>query len=181
MSESADPAHLVEILNDYFEQMVETIFKYEGTLDKFMGDGIMALWGAPVPRGRRPDPLCVLCPRQMEQLGKFNKDRLQARRGTARHRHRHPHRPARRRLHRQLEGALVHRHRRHREHERAALRGRERWTDHRERADARAARRRFEYKELPPAHLKGKEKPFKMFEILRTRLALQVPGNIATS
>ena len=42
------PEAIVEMLNEYFEQMVDTIFKYEGTLDKFMGDGIMALWGAPV-------------------------------------------------------------------------------------------------------------------------------------
>ena len=48
MSEGARPESLVDMLNEYFELMVETLFKYEGTLDKFMGDGIMALWGAPV-------------------------------------------------------------------------------------------------------------------------------------
>ncbi len=48
MSEMQTPEVLVEMLNEYFEKMVETIFKYRGTLDKFMGDGIMALWGAPV-------------------------------------------------------------------------------------------------------------------------------------
>jgi adenylate cyclase len=48
MSDGAAPEPLVEMLNEYFELMVETLFKYEGTLDKFMGDGIMALWGAPV-------------------------------------------------------------------------------------------------------------------------------------
>lgn len=39
---------IVNLLNAYFEQMVEIIFDYDGTLDKFMGDAIMALWGAPV-------------------------------------------------------------------------------------------------------------------------------------
>src|SRR5690606_17400373 len=48
MSEKSSPEEMVDMLNEYFELMVETIFEFEGTLDKFMGDGIMALWGAPV-------------------------------------------------------------------------------------------------------------------------------------
>jgi adenylate cyclase len=64
------------MLNEYFEPMVETLFKYEGTLDKFMGDGIMAFWGAPVAH---PDDAirCVQCALdQMEVLGKFNRQRM---------------------------------------------------------------------------------------------------------
>ncbi len=67
---------IVEMLNEYFEPMVETIFKYEGTLDKFMGDGIMAFWGAPLAH---PDDAarCVRCALdQMELLGRFNRQRL---------------------------------------------------------------------------------------------------------
>jgi adenylate cyclase len=48
MSESRSPQEIVDMLNEYFEQMVEIIFKYEGTLDKFVGDEIMALYGSPV-------------------------------------------------------------------------------------------------------------------------------------
>ncbi len=47
MSEAIPAEKMVELLNEYFELMVECIFKYEGTLDKFMGDGTMAFWGAP--------------------------------------------------------------------------------------------------------------------------------------
>ncbi|MGE3633634.1 MAG: adenylate/guanylate cyclase domain-containing protein [Sandaracinaceae bacterium] len=48
MSESRSAQDIVDMLNEYFERMVEVIFKYEGTLDKFVGDEIMALFGAPV-------------------------------------------------------------------------------------------------------------------------------------
>jgi adenylate cyclase len=75
MSEGAPPESIVEMLNEYFEQMVETVFKYEGTLDKFMGDGIMALWGAPVVHPDDPT-LSVDCAlEQLEVLGRFNQRR----------------------------------------------------------------------------------------------------------
>ena len=77
MSEGAAPEQMIEMLNEYFEHMVETIFKYEGTLDKFMGDGIMALWGAPA---HHPDDAikCVQSSlEQMEVLGRFNRQRVE--------------------------------------------------------------------------------------------------------
>jgi adenylate cyclase len=64
------------MLNEYFELMVDKIFKYEGTLDKFMGDGIMALWGAPVlhPNDASLSVQCALD--QMRVLGEFNRNRI---------------------------------------------------------------------------------------------------------
>jgi adenylate cyclase len=49
MSEKRAPQEIVRILNEYFELMVDLIFKHDGTLDKFVGDEIVALFGAPVP------------------------------------------------------------------------------------------------------------------------------------
>jgi adenylate cyclase len=48
MSESLTAEQVVHILNEYFTAMSGIIFKYEGTLDKFMGDAIMAIYGAPI-------------------------------------------------------------------------------------------------------------------------------------
>jgi adenylate cyclase len=76
MSEKTEPQIIVDMLNEYFEHMVETIFKFEGTLDKFMGDGIMALWGAPVAHPDDP-ALAVQCAlEQMRVLGEFNRGRV---------------------------------------------------------------------------------------------------------
>lgn len=77
MSEGATAGVMVELLNEYFELMVETIFKYEGTLDKFMGDGIMAFWGAPAagPDDAVRSVQCAL--NQMEVLGKWNRKRVE--------------------------------------------------------------------------------------------------------
>lgn len=52
MSEKETPETVVQMLNDYFELMVDVVFQYGGTLDKFIGDALMALWGSPK---QRPD------------------------------------------------------------------------------------------------------------------------------
>ena len=49
ISESMSPENLVELLNEYLTAMTNIIFKYQGTLDKYIGDAIIALYGAPVP------------------------------------------------------------------------------------------------------------------------------------
>ena len=50
MSEKLPPEIVVKILNEYFSIMTKIIFKYNGTLDKFIGDCVMAVFGAPIPQ-----------------------------------------------------------------------------------------------------------------------------------
>jgi adenylate cyclase len=51
MAEKMTPEETVEILNDFFNAMSDRIFSHEGTLDKFLGDGLMCLFGAPLSKG----------------------------------------------------------------------------------------------------------------------------------
>lgn len=177
MSEGSNPEGIVEMLNEYFEQMVETLFKYEGTLDKFMGDGIMALWGAPVAH---PDDAvrAVSCAiEQMEVLGRFNRKRMEDSEpalaiGIGVH-----------------TGPVV-----------AGYIGSSRalsYTVIGDTANTSArlcgvaqpgqilvseqtldrVRARYEWDELPPAQLKGKEKPFRVFNIKGKAPSVQVPAS----
>jgi len=50
MSEKMEPQEVQQLLSEYFTEMTGILFKYEGTLDKFMGDAIMAFFGNPVPQ-----------------------------------------------------------------------------------------------------------------------------------
>ncbi|MDH5376838.1 MAG: adenylate/guanylate cyclase domain-containing protein [Gammaproteobacteria bacterium] len=48
LSENADPQLITQLVNDYFSQMTEIIHAHRGTIDKYIGDAIMAFWGAPL-------------------------------------------------------------------------------------------------------------------------------------
>jgi adenylate cyclase len=178
MSEGAGPQDLVEMLNEYFEHMVETVFKFEGTLDKFMGDGIMALWGTPVAH---PDDAlrCVECAvEQMDTLGRFNRRRMENDQpplgvGIGIH-----------------TGQVV-----------AGYIGSSRALSYTvigdtantsarlcgvaaagqilvSHATLQELHNKFDAEELAPAQLKGKEKPFRVFNITGPRTAVQVPASV---
>ena len=181
MSENTRPEELVEMLNEYFELMVDTIFKYEGTLDKFMGDGIMALWGAPVVH---PDDAvrAVHCGLEMgEVLGQFNRRRLerdQAPLAVGVGIHTGPlvagYIGSSKALSYTVIGDVANTSARLCS---VALAGQIVISEDTQEALAG----RFELEELQPAKVKGKEKPLRIFNVLRSRPSVQVPLQIFSS
>jgi adenylate cyclase len=59
-SEKHEPEQVVAILNEYLGEMTNIVFRWDGTLDKFVGDEIVAFWGAPIPQEDHAE-LAVKC------------------------------------------------------------------------------------------------------------------------
>lgn len=77
LTENLGAAEVVSLLNQYFETMVEAVFNYEGTLDKFIGDALMAVFGAPLPLTENHAWQAVQAALDMRQrLVEFNRRRV---------------------------------------------------------------------------------------------------------
>lgn len=68
------PDKVIHMLNRYLTPMVENIVKHEGTIDKFIGDAIMAYWNAPIAVKNHPDQAVKSAIEQIEMLDMINKD-----------------------------------------------------------------------------------------------------------
>ena len=72
ISENLSPEDLVHLLNEYLTVMTDVVFKYDGTLDKYMGDAVMAIYGAPLDQHDHPTRACHSALDMMEALKKLN-------------------------------------------------------------------------------------------------------------
>jgi len=76
MSETMPPNEVVETLNDYFNLMIEIIFKYNGTLDKIIGDALMVIYGAPNSSDKDTENAVLTAIEMQEKLIEFNQQRI---------------------------------------------------------------------------------------------------------
>ncbi|HSB12164.1 MAG TPA: adenylate/guanylate cyclase domain-containing protein [Blastocatellia bacterium] len=78
MSEMLSPQVVVQILNEYFADMTPIVFEYQGLLDKFMGDGLMALFGVPYPCDEAASNAVAAAVAMQRRMAKVNEDLVEA-------------------------------------------------------------------------------------------------------
>lgn len=78
IAEALGPRQTVSLLNTYFTEMVEVIFDHGGILDKYIGDGIMALFGAPFVGEADADNALAAADAMMRRLAELNAQRARA-------------------------------------------------------------------------------------------------------
>lgn len=72
LSETMTPDGIATLLTEYFTEMVECVFRNGGTLDKFIGDAVMAQWGAPIGEVDDADRAIRAAIEMMQELDKLN-------------------------------------------------------------------------------------------------------------
>ena len=73
VTEKGNPEELVAQLNEYFSRMVEVVFRHHGTVDKFVGDMVMALFGAPLDDEAHADHAAAAARDMVKALGELNR------------------------------------------------------------------------------------------------------------
>lgn len=73
ISEKLDPEEVIDLINSCFNKLTEIIYRYEGTVDKYMGDCIIALFGAPVAHEDDPERAVKAAIEIMETLDELKK------------------------------------------------------------------------------------------------------------
>jgi adenylate cyclase len=68
IAEKLTPEKLVHVLNEYLTAMTDLVFKHRGVVDKYMGDAIMAFWGAPLPDENHAYHTCLCSLAMVEKL-----------------------------------------------------------------------------------------------------------------
>ncbi len=71
ISEKLTPEELVDLLNEFLTEMTDIILKYEGTVDKFEGDAIIAFFGAPNPLDNQAEVACRACIEMQNRLAEL--------------------------------------------------------------------------------------------------------------
>ncbi len=84
LSESVGPDLLVEMINRYFEYMIDSIMEFEGILDKFIGDGILIEFNAPLYQNRHELRAMCVALRMRQMLLVFNEDQVNLEKPTIR-------------------------------------------------------------------------------------------------
>jgi class 3 adenylate cyclase/CHASE2 domain-containing sensor protein len=74
LAETMETARLVDLINRYFETMNTAIERYDGFVDKFMGDGLMAVWGAPSSQPLHAVSACLSALMQKSLMERLNRD-----------------------------------------------------------------------------------------------------------
>jgi adenylate cyclase len=72
LAELSEPQEVVRMLKEYFELMADVVFQHRGIVDKFIGDSVMALWGAPEPLEDGPERACRAALEMQVKLEEFN-------------------------------------------------------------------------------------------------------------
>jgi adenylate cyclase len=74
ISESLDAQELADLLNGYLTEMTRIIFRNQGTLDKYIGDAVMALWGAPFDEPDHATRACEAALSMLARLAELQKE-----------------------------------------------------------------------------------------------------------